>query len=60
MVITVWATENYVPHERDDIAFHETTKAIHKKVGRSFECINPTPPNDDLMERLSINQKIYF
>ena len=60
MAMTVWATENYVPHERDDIAFHETTKAMYKKVDKSFECINPTPPNDDLMDRLSINQKIYF
>ncbi|MEA5139967.1 nucleotidyltransferase [Arcicella rigui] len=60
MAITVWATENYVPHERDDIAFYETTKAMYKQVDKSFECINPTPPNDDLMDRLSINQKIYF
>ena len=60
MAMTVWATENYVPHERDDIAFYETTKAMYKKVDKSFECINPTPPNDDLMDRMTSNQKVYF
>ncbi len=60
MAITVWVVENFVEHERDDIAIYETAKLIYKKVDKAFECENPTHPNDNLMDRLTINQKIYF
>lgn len=60
MAITVWVTENFVEHERDDIALCETAKAIYKKLDKDFQCLNPTHPNDDLMDRLTSNQKIYY
>lgn len=60
IAFTVWVSNNFVPNNRDDIAFYETAKAIRNSSLWSVHCRNPTTPNDNLVEKLTSIQKDNF
>lgn len=47
LIMTILATNNYHPHERDDIALKETLLKIQSKLNARFECLRPTTPADE-------------
>ena len=61
LVFTIWAAENMISHERDDIAFLETMKKIQGALKISFVCYRPTTPkNEDLVTGYSETRRKYF
>lgn len=60
IAFTVWVANNYVPNERDDIAFYETAKKIKSSLYWGVSCINPATPFDDLTSKLDSAQKRNF
>lgn len=60
IAFTVWVTNNYKPNTRDDIAFHETAKAIKSALSWGVSCRNPAIPFDDLTSKLDSIQKRNF
>lgn len=47
LVMTILATNNYHPHDRDDISFVETLVKIHSALSKNFRCDRPTTPKDE-------------
>lgn len=45
--LTILAVNNYVPDERDDVAFKETLNKIKQTLDVTFECLRPTTPKDE-------------
>ncbi len=60
IALTIWVTNNFKPNLRDDVAFHETAKAIKNSIWWNVSCTNPATPNDDFTSKLDINQKTNF
>lgn len=60
IALTIWMVNNYMPHERDDISFYKSLKRIEKSLLKSFVCINPVHPYDNLTGELSKSQRKYF
>jgi len=53
-VMTIWAANNFCPNSRDDVAFKDTIKKIHKQLEQEFECLRPTTPEgEDVLENYS-------
>jgi hypothetical protein len=51
IVLTIWAANNYVADERDDLSFKNTIININKQLEKKFECIRPTvPKGEDLLD----------
>lgn len=60
LILTVLATQNFCAHERDDIAFTNTAKAISKVIKPVFCVYNPVDRTEELTERLTETQKSRF
>lgn len=61
ITLSVWATQKYSPHERDDIALFNTLLGIKKHIfWNGVYCKNPAPPYDDLVSKLLVTQKSRF
>lgn len=60
IAFTVWVANYYKVKTRDDIAFYETAKAIKESFWWSIVCENPATPQDDLVAKLSSDQKAAF
>lgn len=60
LIFTILATENYFPHDRDDVAFLESMRRIHDMLKVSFVCFRPTTPHEDLFADYSETRKQYF
>ena len=51
LIMTILATNNYYPHERDDISLKETLVNIYAELSRNFKCERPTTPiGEDLLK----------
>ena len=60
LILTVLATRNFCPHERDDRALADTIAAISVAVNPIFCVFNPTDTAEELTSRLSDTQKERF
>jgi Second Messenger Oligonucleotide or Dinucleotide Synthetase domain len=60
IAFSVWVAKYFKPNMRDDVAFYETAEAINNSFTWSVSCINPATPEDDLVEKLSSDQKDVF
>jgi len=60
IALSVWAANNYVENEREDVAFLNVLKAIKLEIGTDCNCLNPESPFDDLTTRLDATQKEKF
>lgn len=66
IALTVLMSENYSPHERDDIAFKETTRKAYNKLFMWYDLLgmkniyNPVLPDSILTDNLTKTQKEYF
>lgn len=58
--LTILATNNFKPDERDDIAFLNTVSAIHQTLENRFVCWRPTIPVEDVFEDFSDTQESQF
>ena len=57
VAITVLASNYFCKHERDDVAFLETLKAIRKALLKDFVCQMPVKPYDDLLRKITFGKK---
>lgn len=60
LILTVLATRNFFPHERDDRALADTAAAISVDVNPVFCVFNPVDNTEELTSRLSDTQKARF
>lgn len=61
IVMTILAADNYIAHERDDIALRDTLVKIKEKLDKEFKCLRPTDPiGEDLFENYSDTRKQYI
>lgn len=61
LIMTILGANKYQSDLRDDIAFHNTVKAIHDSLQISFTCFRPTTPaNENLFADYSTTRKNYF
>jgi hypothetical protein len=60
LALTVFAIQHYSADDRDDLALLKTLKYIKAFVSITWCCILPTCPNDDVLARLSNDQKSNF
>lgn len=60
LALTVFAIQHYSADDRDDLALLKTLKYIKAFVSITWSCILPTCPNDDVLARLSNDQKSNF
>lgn len=61
IALSVWATNKYSPHKRDDIALYNTLLGIKRYIfWNGVYCENPAPPKDDLVSRLTSTQQSRF
>jgi len=60
MTLTVLASKNFKPHQRDDVAFLETVKEFNYKLGWHFSIEKPTNPFNDLSEHMTNNEESNF
>lgn len=62
IAMTILAGENYIAHERDDIAMRDTLVKIKDFLtNNGFKCPRPTTPkNEDIFETYSQTKKDYF
>jgi len=59
--LSVWVTNKYSAHKRDDIALYNTLLGIKRYFfWNGVECENPAPPHDDLAGRLTSSQRSRF
>ncbi|HYC83654.1 MAG TPA: hypothetical protein VEB86_00470 [Chryseosolibacter sp.] len=50
LIMTILATNNYSPNDRDDVALKETLVNIHAALRKNFKCERPTTPEgEDLL-----------
>ncbi len=57
VAMTVLASKYFCSHERDDIAFLETLKAINDALKDDFICLMPAKPYDDLLRKITVGKK---
>lgn len=62
IVMTILAAENYIAHERDDIALRDTLIKINDYLkNNNCKCYRPTTPiGEDLFNDYSLSRKQYF
>lgn len=68
MALTILMAEEFVPHERDDLAFHRTVVKVYNRLFAGFwslflnvdEVNSPVEPFNDVIERLTKNQNQIF
>lgn len=61
IALSVWATNKYSPHKRDDIALYNTLLGIKTYLfWNGIYCENPAPPKDDLVAKLTSTQQSRF
>lgn len=60
IAFTIWVVIHYRAHQRDDIAFYETARAINASLDLHISSKNPVTPQDDFLSRLDSNQKSNF
>lgn len=61
IALSVWATNKYSPHRRDDIALYNTLLGIKTYLfWNGIYCENPAPPKDDLVAKLTSTQQSRF
>jgi hypothetical protein len=61
IALSVWATQKYSAHKRDDIALYNTLLGMKKSnFWNGVRCINPASPGDDLTAKLNDDQKSRF
>lgn len=60
LILTVLASENFSPDERDDVAFCKTVAAISNFVSTVFVVYNPVDSSEKLTARLTLAQKERF
>lgn len=60
IALSVWAAENFIENERDDVALLDLLKSIKQEIGKDCSCFNPTSPFDDLISKLNDTQKDKF
>lgn len=59
LVMTILASNNYYPHQSDDVSLKETLARIISSLNKRFECLRPTTPSgEDLLK--SYANKIAF
>lgn len=59
--LTILATNNFKPDDRNDIAFKNTIDKINTELNKKFECKRPTTPKDeDIFEDFSETRKNDF
>eukprot|EP01096_Ripella_sp_DP13-Kostka_P018178 TRINITY_DN9746_c0_g2_i1.p1 TRINITY_DN9746_c0_g2~~TRINITY_DN9746_c0_g2_i1.p1 ORF type:complete len:313 (-),score=-92.81 TRINITY_DN9746_c0_g2_i1:138-1076(-) len=58
--MTVLTMDNYVPNTRDDVALKFLLIEIENVLKRSFKCVMPTTPKDDLFKNFSEVKKKNF
>ncbi len=61
--LTILATENYVSHDNDDVAFRKTVHNMDEELNsfEGFKCIRPTAPaGEDVFEDYSTTKKENF
>lgn len=59
--LTILAVNNFMPNERDDVAFKETIAKIKQTLDSSFECLRPTTPKgENVFENFSETNKNNF
>lgn len=61
IALSVWATNKYSPHKRDDIALYNTLLGIKTYLfWNGIYCENPASPNDNLVAKLTSIQRSRF
>ena len=60
LILTVLATRNFCPHERDDVSLADTAAAISVAVNPIVCVFNPVDNTEELTSRLSDTQKARF
>lgn len=61
IALTVWAASYFSPSKgRDDKALLQTLNAIHSAITFVVSCVSPVEPYDDLVDKLSADQKENF
>lgn len=60
VALTVLCVKHRVSDDRDDKAMYYTLKAIRDELKRSFRCVMPVTPNDDLLASFTSKQQEDF
>lgn len=60
IAFTIWLSENFKKHSRDEVALRNTLKRIYEKLELEMACINPINQNEDFIEKLIDSQKDQF
>jgi len=61
IALAVWGAENFIAvSDRDDKSLYETLNGINEKIKISLTCNSPVEPYDDLLSKLSEEQKDKF
>jgi hypothetical protein len=60
LIMTILATQNWSPNDRDDIACMETLTRISSNLQANFVCFRPTTPHEDLLNDYSQSRREYF
>lgn len=60
IALTILVANNYISNSRDDLAFYNTAKKIYSSIENSIIVKNPATPNDNLISKLTADQKVNF